>query len=419
MWRRNIIGLGTAIAMFGWHGAALATTVRFDDLPRLLRQRNLAVEGSEAFVAAADARTGHLPRSFLPTVSAFGGGETFHTLDQPRRTEPVGGITARVSLFEGGRDWLDARQRTAEQTLAQTDATKTWRLTLQRARDLFVEIVYLDTLRGLYASALQRNRQNIALVQKKIAAGLTTPTDQLDFEIEREALRQELALLSEDHEHAVELLQAWLGMTPGDPITIAADLQHRHTDPIFQARPDLAAHHDVAWLAHKSRATALEQRKTARWWAPAVELYGGYALHPFYERERDPVRERDELVAGVRARVLLFDGLQAHRAARALRHQARGWALQGEQRRRELRAFERKLQHTLALRHNLVHRVATSVAQTERYLRLTRQEYSLGTKNSPDVLQASQRVLDQQRRYADIRRDFHRTKHEMLTLLGE
>ena len=53
--------------------------LKFGDLPKLVDERNLHVSGAKAFVHASEKGTGHLARSFLPTLEAYVGGETFRT----------------------------------------------------------------------------------------------------------------------------------------------------------------------------------------------------------------------------------------------------------------------------------------------------------------------------------------------------
>ncbi len=397
---------------------AWAESISFDDLPRLVQQQNLAVQGSHAFAAGAKARTGHLPRSFLPKVKAHGGGETFRTLDRDRMTQPVAGVEGNINLLEGGRDYLEEKRRKKELSVKDTQAQKYYLSELRRARNLFVKALFLKDIAGHYRNALANNRQNIELVQKRIDAGLTTETDKLDFAIYQGRLRQELAIVKEDHEHTLELLQSVLGMPLDQEIKLKGSLAHKHTDDLFNADFDPDAHYEVQLLRRQSEALDLAKKKANLWWTPSVDIYGNYNLYPFRERERTAIEERDEYVAGAQLSMNLFDGLQSSREAKSLKFRAKGVKLQSEQKKRELEAQFRKLKHILTLRHDLVHGVQSNVQQTKKYLELTRQEYELGTKNSPDVLSASQRILDQKRRYSEIRRDFLLTKNELVAFLG-
>lgn len=407
------------IGALGWSQRALARNMRFDELPGLVAAQNLRVQGSHEFVKAAQASQGYFGRSFLPQVSAFGGGERFRTRDQPWMTQPTAGAAATINLFRGGRDLLEDRQRAQAADRERAEADHTIRQTLQHARDLFVQALYLHEIIEHYRSALAANRNNLAMVARRIDAGLTTDTDRLDCKIYHDRLEQELAIIEEEHEHALELLQAVLGVSWNESLHLVGSLGHDHHDPMFALSASEISSPDIQALEHESSRLATAGAQANRWWTPEVDVYAQYTLFPFRERESLILRERDDTVFGVQARVHLFDGLRAARKAKALRLRARGTSLHAAQQTRELEARFRKLHHILQLRHRLVHGVRQSVAQTHAYLQRTRQEYELGIKNSPDVLNAADRILDQQRRYSEIRRDFLITKNELLALQGE
>lgn len=413
--------LATLLAgvLLGWSQPATARSIRFDELPALVAQHNLGVRGSHEFVKSAQVSQGYFGRSFLPRVSAFGGGERFLTRDQPWMTQPTAGAAATINLFRGGRDLLEDRKRTWETARERAAADHTVRQTLQHARDLFVQALYLHEIIAHYQSALAANRDTLAMVARRIDAGLTTATDRLDCAIYHARLEQELAIVEEEHEHALELLQSVLGLPWDKPLHLTGSLGHDHHDPMFALSVSEISSPDIQALEHESSRLATASTQATRWWTPEVDVYAQYTLFPFRERESHVLRERDDTVFGVQARVHLFDGLRAARKAKDLQLRARGVYLKAAQQTRELEARFRKLHHILQLRHRLVHGVRQSVAHTHAYLQRTRQEYELGTKNSPDVLNAAERILDQQRRYSEIRRDFLLTKNELLALQGE
>ncbi len=418
MRRHYLLIIGMFWLSLAFTSLAQARTISFNDLPRLVQQQNLAVQGAETFVGAAKAKTGHLPRSFLPKISAQGGGETFQTLDQKRMTQPVAGVEGNVNLLQGGRDYLEEKKRKKELSIESTQAKKYYLSELRRARNLFVKGVFLKDLIRHYQHALTNNRKNIRLVENRIKAGLTTETDKLDFTIFQSRLGQELAIIKEDHEHTLELLQSVLGLSLNTQVALQGGLGHKHDDSLFDAEFHVEDHYDVQLLAQQAEALDYAKKKANLWWTPSVDAYGSYNLYPFRERERFALEERDEYVAGVQMKMNLFDGLQSSREAKSLKLRSKGVKLQSKQKQRELEAQFRKLKHILTLRHDLVHSVQVNVNKIKKYLRLIQEEYERGTKDSSDVLSAAQRILDQKRRYSEIQRDFLLTKNELQTFLG-
>src|SRR5687767_2995642 len=99
--------------------------LKFEDLPQLLQERNQAVQGSQLSVQASQQRTGHLLRSFLPTLSLDAGGEHFQTGSYPAKTEPYAFLETRINLFRGGRDRIEENVRMSQVIFAEAQAKKT------------------------------------------------------------------------------------------------------------------------------------------------------------------------------------------------------------------------------------------------------------------------------------------------------
>jgi outer membrane protein TolC len=409
------------LCLFGPSLSFGAESVRlsFEDLPRLVEAQNLEVQGAKSFLHAADARTKYLHRSFLPDISAYGGAEVSQQSTVGRKTEPIAGAEANINLLRGGRDYLEENIRQEETALQSYHYKKNTLQELTRARDLFINVLFLEELITNYHQALRRNKENLAMVQTKIDAGLTTETDKLDFEINQIQLNQELAILKEDHEHSLELLRAVLGLDTNTKLTLQGRLTHAEKEAQVKAAFDPSQHHDVSILEKQKNIAKIEKNKAQLWWTPSVDIYANYKLQPFREREQNLLRDRDEAVAGIQMSLNLFDGLKSHNEAKSLRYQSKGYEQQAQQKARELEVQFSALQHRLKLRHDLIHSIQKSVRQGREYLNRTRDEYRLGTKNSPDVLSASQRILDLSRRYATIQRDFLVTRNDVFAILGE
>jgi len=91
--------------------ATESVNLKFEDLPKLIKDRNLSVKGAGANVQAAQAQTGHLFRSYLPEVEAEVGGESFQRGPFGTMAQPFAKIEANINLFRGGKDRLESQKR--------------------------------------------------------------------------------------------------------------------------------------------------------------------------------------------------------------------------------------------------------------------------------------------------------------------
>jgi outer membrane protein TolC len=395
---------------------AETVTVRFDDLPALIASQNRRVLAGEDLAASEKSRTGHLTRSFLPHVKAYGGGEAFQTGDFGEMTQPVGGVEGRINLFRGGRDGLEEKIRKGLAAISESALEQRSREELLRARRLFSEILFYRQKISDLKEAISLCRQTTGLVQRRIDAGLTTETDRLEFDITRRQFEQELALAQEDYEHTVDELRIVLGLTDG--LDVQGSLSHFHDADLEEARLKSREHPEVKQLQGQKEISQMQKKQSNRWWTPSVDLYGGYTLYPFRERERFSLGGRDEAVVGGRITFEIFDGLNSSAEAAAQKHRAAAFRQEAARKGEEVEGLFRRLQHELKARHEVVHLIERNLSEGRRYLSLSTEEYERGVKNSRDMLASLQRFLDQERNHSTALMEYLTVKSELLGLLG-
>jgi outer membrane protein len=399
-------------------GRAQVVELSFDDLPRLVAERNENASGAESLADSARARTGHLGRSFLPAVDAVGGAERFQTGRYPYRGEPYGALEARLNVFRGGRDLFEDRLREAQRLGAEAGARKARETELTQARKAYWELVSLKELAALLKDGVADNEKHVQMAARRIARGLAAETDRLEFQIYASQLQEEI----ESAEHEVLLVQmrlaALLGAAPGTRYQTPETVPHDHDDATLAATLDPAVHPDVASAKAGAAAAAAQRGEAIRWWTPSLDVYGGYYLYTLRDRDYLDRGARDDRAVGARLSLPLFDGLRSKRDADAFAKQARGYEQQASQRARAVAAQVEVTKEDLKHEHELVHRSEERIAQGKKYLALTLDEYGRGVKNSLDVLGAAQRYTAFARQYAERRREYQAVRCDLLALLG-
>jgi outer membrane protein TolC len=110
--------------------------------------------------------------------------------------------------------------------------------------------------------------------------------------------------------------------------------------------------------------------------------------------------------------------LESPSEAKSLGLQAEAHDKKATQTAMELRTRFETSKQELKLTHDLLHSAEKGVEQGNQYLSRTMSEYARGVKNSPDVLGASQKVIDLKRRLAELRKDYHTARAELMATLG-
>jgi outer membrane protein TolC len=406
-----------------WTGASPgraqdSVELKFEDIPRLVAEKNQAVSGAERIIASVRARTGYLGRSYLPTVAVEAGTERFQTGSDESKTQPYGHLEAKVNVYRGSRDRLEESARELQIQAADADARRAGAWELAGARRAYWQLVSTREKARIVTEALAENEKILAVAARRVSRGLASDTDRLEFEIHRSQLREEFESLT----HAAILLEikvaAALGMPPATRFKTPDIAEHEHDESLLAVPFEPASHPEAKGLAARAETFGLERSKAEGWWLPTVDLYGGYSLYNQRERAHPTQKDRDDKAIGVRLNLFLFDGLQSRADAGALRLREEGVGRQRAQRELALDAEVRVAKEDLKHDHELVHYAQERIDQGAQYLSRTLDEYERGVKNSPDALGAAQRHLHYRLLYADRRRDYQLTKAGLLALMG-
>ncbi|HRK01173.1 MAG TPA: TolC family protein [Oligoflexia bacterium] len=393
--------------------------VRFEDLPRLLQFANGHVKGAGQKAEAADARTSFLLKSYLPTLKAEAGRERFETGPFKPQTQSYGSVEASVNLFRGGRDALESEARNAQRELADGEAKQTYLQELSDARKLYWQLVYQREVLSLLRSALSQNEKSRATAMKRIAGGLATQSDRLEFEISQIQFEQDIAKSELSIANEQRKLASLLGRPIDTVIETATFVPHDHDDSIGAESLQPERHPNVRVGRAIQTYFDAQSKQAGRWWLPSLEVYGTYALYTLRERDHFARKDRFDTAVGARLNMELFDGLRSASESKAHAFEARAGELSAAQSARELAAQFENAKQELLVTHQLIHDGERNVEKGQEYLRLTLAEYGRGSKNSPDVLSANQKYVDFKRRYAELRRDYQLVRAELMALLGK
>jgi len=409
-----LVGLGGSLAV-----AASPTKLEFEDLPRLVQEKNGNVEGARLSVESQEKRTGYLFRSYLPTLKTEVGGEAFQSNPLGAKSQPFGGIEARINLFRGGRDSLEETIREERVQVSDAEKQQTFFEELTRARKAYWVTVYQKEVLQILREALELNTKNRAAAEKRIRSGIATETDRIEFEINHVQLEQDTARMELALANAERDLSAILGMAPDTRFETVSQAPHVHFDDLLALQSDFDAHRDVVQLRASGAVFEQQKRQLYRWWTPSVDVFGAYLLHT--QRERDPalLADRYETVGGVMLTLELFDGLQSKVDGSAAGLRADALDSRAGQRRRELEARLQSAKAELKLNHNLIHAGEVNLELGKDYFTRSLGEYARGVKNSPDVLGATQKYVEYKRRYAELRRDYHLAHSDLLGVIGK
>jgi outer membrane protein len=399
---------------------ATPISVRYEDLPRLLQERNEAVQGSQLLAQSSQARTGYFWRSFLPQTIFYAGGEQFKTGTYAPTAQPYGGLEVAVNLFRGGRDRQEERIRQSQASIEEASARVTYQKELSEVQTLYWDVLYTKELLEHLRQAMKLKDNGFQAANRRFRRGLVTRTDLLEFEIYGSQLKEGIESLEHENQLNSIRLKAVLGLSEDAILQISADrIVHDHDETLLRSDLQAEKNPEFLELRENQEIADLQRSRAARWWAPSLDIYGGYLLYTLRDRTFDSIQDRVDIVGGVRLQFNLFDGGQSLADARSWSLQANGLEKAASQRLRHLNGRIKTTQGEMIHLHELLHASEERIRQGLSYLKSTQEEYDRGVKNSPDLLSAIERYISYQAQYVERRRDYQKAKVSLQGLLAQ
>lgn len=380
---------------------------------------NLSILGQSQAVESEKVKTGYLGRSFVPSLILEVGQERFQTGRYKHYDNPYGLLEARLNLFRGGRDSIESSIRNLNLKIAEYGQSNAFREQLNKVRKLQWQIIYNNELVSILEKEREQNTKIRSQAERRARSGVATRSDTLEFNIYDSELEENIESLKHENKILKIGLLPLLGLQTEQELQFAGILLHQHDDSLLAKDFSGNSHPQVSSLKSEYEGYKLQKRSTDLWWAPQVDIYGGYYLYTLRDRDYLSTEARDDRVIGVRLTMELFDGFKSSNQATATHYQAESKRLQGQFLEKQTEAQYLMLKEDLLHTHEVMHYVLDRIKKSKDYLKVTLGEYDRGVKNSLDALVAMQRYYKYEKQYLDKKKEYQTIKTDILSLRGE
>ena len=382
------------------------------------QKNNLEIQRSEENLRALKLK--HLSQfgRFVPRLSVEGGPQSTKYDDGKSSGTAIYG-KAEWNLYNGGTDRssieLSKIELESEERLLKALRNRV----RSEISKIYYELQFLLESISLKQKAIELNAQQMKIAKAKNVSGFTTSLDVLEFDLRESTLQSDLVLLNQQLSQKSRDLDVLLSRQSQS--NTEAVRGHLVRENIEFNRTELLAKiqesNDQLLLARIEFQQAQTEKQQAKsQFLPRLDLEAKYGRLATDEKI---FNDNDNYAVMLKFKLPLFSGFEDVNTVQSLNAKVGASQKTIDQKNISLVAeLDSVLAEVSALKARL-DLEEKNLERSEKYYKMTLEEYRRGIKNSPDMVGASERLLDARIRNLEYRRDLMLAKAKIQELTGE
>lgn len=380
-----------------------------DELQMEAHRNNREIKAAEQNSLSSESLANERKSSFMPQVSIEGGPMSARFDEEKNSGTAVYG-KAEWNLYSGGKDYAELKKAETERDLEKRKLESVKARVSREVSRLYYEMLYLLESIAIKEQALQMNQEQMKLAQAKRNSGLTSQADVLEFELRESTLHSDLKLLQQQRAATARELSYLIGVTESpEALSVKGHLE-TETLGIDKTK---ALHHFAAGNleileAHTQAQIASQEKNIARSsFLPKLDLEAQYGRLANEERVFD---QSNNYRFFLKLNIPLFSGLGSYYDFSASQSRSAQKEIELQSVQTRVRSELEGLLSELSSIDERIRLEEKNLMRSENYYKMTIAEYKRGVKNSPDVVGASERIIEAKIRNLEFRKDYQITK---------
>ncbi len=355
---------------------------------------------------------------YYPEVSVEGGYLTTKFETEKNSGSPVYG-KLEWNLYRGGRDQAQSEIREVESALANKQYSLSQARVAREVAKLYYEMLFILESMSLKEKAIDMNGEQMKLAQAKNRSGFTSSADVIEFELREATLRSDLKRLEQERSERSRDLAVVLGRSePTGDLVVKGHLarlnikddRQRVLGLIADSNPELVE-------AAAAKSIAQKELKVVRSdYFPRLDIEGKYGKLASEERV---YAANDNYSAFLKIKIPIFSGFSTSSESTASAIKIQQYEKVYSQKQNSSKAEAEALFSKIASIQERLDLEAKTLSRSEEYYKITLGEYKRGVKNSPDMVGASERLLEARIRNLEFRKELLHARLGALALVGE
>jgi outer membrane protein TolC len=392
-----------------------------DSISQLMEEaqlNNLEIKQAEENVNALKLKRSSLYASFVPKISLEGGSQSTNFDGVKSSGSELYG-KADWNLYNGGFDGAKIDLLNAE-FFAQEKLLKFLKNKINcDVSKLYFELQYLLESISLKQKALDLNAHQMKIAKSKNKSGLTTSSDVLEFDLRGSTLQCDLVLLNQELDQKYRELDVFFArknsaLNQGVSGHLVRENFSVNRETLLQKIQE--SNDQLLLTKIKLMQDEMEKKQSQSKFLPKLDLEARYGK---LASDDTVFKEKNNYAVMLKFNIPLFSGFEDYNAVNSLSSKVLASQISLEQKKMSLTAILDSTLSEIKALNTRLDLEEKNLEKSEQYYKLTLSEYIRGVKNSPDMVGASERLLEARIRNLEYRRNLMLAKTKIKELTGE
>ena len=355
---------------------------------------------------------------FFPRLS-LEGGPVASKFDENKNSGTLVYGKVEWNLYNGGRDKANTEKGIVENILAEKHFEATKAKIKRDVSKLYYEMLYILESLAIRERANLINAEQMNIAKAKKSSGFTSSADVIEFELREATIKSDLKKLNREKRQKSRELSILTGDDGSREIIVQGHLEKDTKQLKIRNLVESVALEEKNPVVVESKlklSQSIEEKSVfSAGYLPQIDFEGKYGK---LASEEKIFSESDNFSIALKLKIPLFTGMSTRNEVRAAQAKI---ANNETQLLRAKLSVKVELDNLVEDAESIVDRLELeekNLGKAEEYYKITLAEYKRGVKNSPDMVSASEKLLDSKIRNLELRRDFQLVQIHLSALLG-
>ncbi len=382
--------------------------VGINELTQSLYQKNQEISSLEKNVESKEALSRSSDSAYYPTLNAVGGYGQNKTDDLVATQKGyLGYVEGKLNLFRGFKDQSISNQRDIDTQISKLELESKKRELRKDLTEVASSMVYLHKLQSILEEEYKVTQTQRQMAAKKVAAGLTGPVDNLEFELRESEIQIEQKQINQQHQEAHQKLVKLYGEGIDDSALEKIDFSGADKLGLVPNQVSIENTIDYKKSQLAQLRSEFEKKEIKSDYLPSLDF--AYGIGRLTPADDVPIKFNESRYA-IQLTIPLFSGFETYYKAKAASLSVQSAEKLKIQKNNEVNSDFNTLKTKVSELSSLFEINEKKILNSQKYFDLTLAEYRRGVKNSPDLVNATERLFSSKKKKYEILKELEISK---------